>query len=87
MFFNYYLKKIVLNNVPGDFNKTDLSYLLKPQYNGAFLRHVYNLPDIAIDEFLRLDTKGGEYRITYNSMDAYTSMARRLKLMADTKVS
>ena len=72
--------------MPARFEPENQSHLLKATYDDEFLARVYALRELSIDEFLRLDSKGGEYRISYESMDVYTSIAQRLKLMADSKV-
>ncbi|KAI6191298.1 putative alpha-1,3-mannosyl-glycoprotein 2-beta-N-acetylglucosaminyltransferase [Aphelenchoides bicaudatus] len=85
LFFNYYLKKILLNNVPVQFTTMDLSYLLKSNYDPKFIKEVYELPLISIDDFLKLSGKGSTLRIEYKSMPEYTTIAKRLRIMADTK--
>jgi len=85
LFFNYYLKKIVLNNVNVKFTEMDQSYLLKSNYDKVFIQDVYQLPSISIDDFLKIAGPGAEFRIEYTSMAEYTTIAKTLKLMADTK--
>jgi hypothetical protein len=64
----------------------DMSYLLKSNYDPAFIKEVYQLPTISIDDFLKLADRGSTLRIEYGSMPEYTTIAKILKLMADTKV-
>ncbi|KAI6243854.1 hypothetical protein M3Y99_00050500 [Aphelenchoides fujianensis] len=85
LFFNYYLKKIHLNDVPVNFTAHDQSFLLKANYDREFLAHVYRLPEINAQTARNLKTKSGEYRISYRDMPHYTSIAKSLKMMADTK--
>ncbi|KAI6173908.1 hypothetical protein M3Y98_01132900 [Aphelenchoides besseyi] len=85
LFFNYYLKKIFLNDVAVEFTALNQSSLLKSNYDHEFIDHVYQLPTIQFESFIKLKTKGAEYRITYQTMAQYTSIAKGLRLMADTK--
>ncbi|KAH7703208.1 Protein GLY-13 [Aphelenchoides avenae] len=90
LFFNNHLKQIVLNEAPVNFSRVDLSYLLKDRYDDAFLQRVYALPLTHIDAFLRdslapTAQAGAEFRVEYRSMREFTDIAKRLRIMADTK--
>lgn len=64
----------------------DQSYLLKSNYDPAFIGEVYQCPAISIDDFQKIADPGLKYRIEYKSMPEYTTIAKTLTLMADTKV-
>jgi alpha-1,3-mannosyl-glycoprotein beta-1,2-N-acetylglucosaminyltransferase len=64
----------------------DQSYLLKDKYDATYIKNVYDLPKISLDDFLKIAGSGTALRIEYSSMPEYTSIAKTLKLMADTKV-
>lgn len=61
-------------------------YLFKENYDPVFIKEVYDLPTISIDDFQKIAGKGSTLRIEYKSMPEYTTIAKTLKLMADTKV-
>ncbi|CAD5234207.1 unnamed protein product [Bursaphelenchus xylophilus] len=85
LFFNHYLKKIILNNKTVDFTQKDHSQLLSEAYLKSFVAKVYALPRISINDFLLLNEKGGAYRVEYFSMQEYTDHTRKIKVMGDTK--
>lgn len=88
LFFNYYLKRIVLNNNTVDFANMDLSPFLNNRYKKDFLAKVYSAKKVVdITKFLSIVEKGGEYRVEYKDMVQYTDIAKTLKIMGDTKVS
>jgi alpha-1,3-mannosyl-glycoprotein beta-1,2-N-acetylglucosaminyltransferase len=90
LFFNNHLIKIIVNDVPVNFTKLNLNYLLKDQYDGPFLDKIYSIPQLSIDELIKETLKKREsstsFRVQYSSMHEYTNIARRLNIMIDTKV-
>uniref|UniRef100_A0A1I8BJ63 Alpha-1,3-mannosyl-glycoprotein 2-beta-N-acetylglucosaminyltransferase n=1 Tax=Meloidogyne hapla TaxID=6305 RepID=A0A1I8BJ63_MELHA len=88
LFFNRHLKRIFLNQQSADFNKLDLSYLLKQKYDSSFLQKVYFLKNISLNEILMKNEKENgqnEFRIEYENMDDFLNIARKIGIMADTK--
>ncbi|KAH8372374.1 hypothetical protein KR093_011237 [Drosophila rubida] len=87
LFFDKYLKHIKLSEDFVQFSKIDLSYLLKDNYDTAFLKQVYVLPLVTFDELRRnLIALEGPVRIQYNNRDQYKRITRMLGLMDDFKV-
>uniref|UniRef100_A0A7E4VHZ8 Alpha-1,3-mannosyl-glycoprotein 2-beta-N-acetylglucosaminyltransferase n=1 Tax=Panagrellus redivivus TaxID=6233 RepID=A0A7E4VHZ8_PANRE len=89
LFFNQYLKKIMLNTDPVNFTNLDLQSLTKSNYDTAFVDVVYGLPNVTINDAiaktLKSEERGSTYRIEYGNMTQYTEVARKLKIMFDTK--
>uniref|UniRef100_A0A914DP34 Alpha-1,3-mannosyl-glycoprotein 2-beta-N-acetylglucosaminyltransferase n=1 Tax=Acrobeloides nanus TaxID=290746 RepID=A0A914DP34_9BILA len=89
LFFNNHLIKIITNDVPVNFTKLNLNYLLKDQYDGPFLDKIYSIQQLTIDELIKETLKKREsstsFRVQYSSMHEYTNIARRLNIMIDTK--
>jgi alpha-1,3-mannosyl-glycoprotein beta-1,2-N-acetylglucosaminyltransferase len=86
------LKRIQLNEKPVEFTRMDLSNLLQQNYDREFLQRVYSLPTVTIEDLMRpkeaeKDTElSKEYRLEYGTMDEFLVIARRVGIMADTKV-
>jgi alpha-1,3-mannosyl-glycoprotein beta-1,2-N-acetylglucosaminyltransferase len=89
LFFNKHLKQIKINESPANFSQLNLNYLLKENYDEPFMKLVYGLPKLTIDETitktLQTTLTGEDVRIEYNSMQEYTDSARKLHIMIDTK--
>lgn len=86
LFFDKYLKHIKLSEDFVQFSKINMSYLLKDNYDKAFLKQVYVLPLVTFDELRRnLIALEGPVRIQYNNRDQYKRITRMLGLMDDFK--
>ncbi|BES97368.1 GNT-I family [Nesidiocoris tenuis] len=84
MFFEKHLKFIHLNDRYVDFTARNLSYLLKDNYDAAFVKTVYESPIVTHQE-LRAGTvvAQGPVRIPYNTKMKYKVAAKVLGLMDD----
>lgn len=87
MFFEKHLKYIKLSESTVQFSKKDLSYLLKDNYDGTFLKEVYQTPVVTFEELRRgmVSTKG-PVRIQYNNRNQFKAAAKSLGIMDDFKV-
>lgn len=86
MFFDKHLKFIKLNDVPVDFSKQNLSWLMQSTYDTSFIRHVYNLPVVTAPDVRTNNLPfDGPVRITYHTKDNFKSAAKLLGLMDDFK--
>ncbi|KAM8712683.1 hypothetical protein ACLKA7_013075 [Drosophila subpalustris] len=86
LFFDKYLKHIKLSEDFVQFTKINMSYLLKDNYDKAFLKQVYVLPLVTFDELRRnLIALDGPVRMQYNNRDQYKRITRMLGLMDDFK--
>ncbi|KAL0267937.1 UNVERIFIED_CONTAM: hypothetical protein PYX00_010065 [Menopon gallinae] len=84
MFYDKHLKYIKLNEQFVSFTKLNLSYLLKDNYDVAFVKEVYSTPVVSYQE-LRGGTivSDGPVRIPYHNKDQYKRTAKYLGLMDD----
>ncbi|KAL3885503.1 hypothetical protein ACJMK2_025556 [Sinanodonta woodiana] len=86
LFYEKHLKFIQLNEKSVPFTKMDLSYLKKDVYDPVFTKKIYELPDVTIDDVVsRSKFNLPEVRITYQTKDEFTNIARRLGIMEDLK--
>jgi alpha-1,3-mannosyl-glycoprotein beta-1,2-N-acetylglucosaminyltransferase len=99
LFFNRYLRAVLLSERKIDFTGLSLDYLLNGRYAIEFTRKVYSSPLIAIDELLAktgfltngttqqlpVTPNNTTYRVEYHSMNEYAAYARQLNIMADSK--
>lgn len=90
MFFKQHLRKIHLNAVAVNFTSLDLSYLLKDNYDGAFLERVYSTPNVSLAEFISHNfthprSRVRQMRIEYSTMQEYLEIADALGIMRDFK--
>lgn len=85
-FFDQHLKFIKLNQDPVAFTKTDLSYLLKENYDPWFAGQVYGAPKVRAEEVLQGKVPGGRtVRVEYTTRDTFKAMARAFGVMDDLK--
>ncbi|KAM9324136.1 alpha-1,3-mannosyl-glycoprotein 2-beta-N-acetylglucosaminyltransferase [Gastrophryne carolinensis] len=85
-FFDQHLRFIKLNQDPVAFTKTDLSYLLKKNYDPWFLHQVYSAPKARPEEVLQGQVPGGRtVRVEYTTRDTFKAMARAFGVMDDLK--
>lgn len=84
LFYEKHLKYIHLNDKFVPFTERNLTYLLKDNYDAAFVKAVYESPVVSHQE-LRAGTiiQSGSVRIPYHSKAAYRSAAKALGLMDD----
>ncbi len=84
-FFDQYLKFIELNNEFFSFRKTDLTYLLKTNYDRDFIKDVYKKPLVRFDDVVSGSVQEETVRIQYESDAHLESMTRQFNLMTDLK--
>ncbi|XP_046480650.1 alpha-1,3-mannosyl-glycoprotein 2-beta-N-acetylglucosaminyltransferase isoform X1 [Neodiprion pinetum] len=84
LFYEKHLKFIKLNDVFVPFTKMNLTYLLKDNYDMAFVNEVYQSRVVNYSE-LKSDTlpKSSPVRIPYHTRQAYKNTAKMLGLMDD----
>lgn len=82
-----YLKFIKLNDRPIDFTTTDLSALLKANYDQRFLDEVYALKQVTQLELNdpSIFVSGLAYRLEYRDNDQFARVAKAIGIMEDTK--
>lgn len=86
-FYKKYLQFIRLNDKKINFTQADVSYLLKQNYDQAFLNEVYALEEISqlqLQSYTSLDTSKS-YRIEYVDNAQFRRIAKFLKIMEDLK--
>ncbi|KAF6203659.1 hypothetical protein GE061_001991 [Apolygus lucorum] len=84
MFYEKHLKYIHLNDRFVDFKTKNLSYLLKDNYDAAFVKTVYESPIVTHQELRSGNVvHKGPVRIPYNSKMKYKIAAKSLGLMDD----
>jgi len=84
-FFDQHLKFIELNQDFVPFSKTDLSYLLKANYDTDFLKEVKSKPVVSAEDVLNNSFQGDTVRILYSSRPEIESLLRQFGLMTDFK--
>jgi alpha-1,3-mannosyl-glycoprotein beta-1,2-N-acetylglucosaminyltransferase len=92
LFFSKHLIKIKLSDRPFPFMQTNLSYLLKENYDTHFIDFVYASKEVTIAQLRdRTSLTGSKtpeaLRLTYNSADEFIAIASELGLMGDFKVN
>ncbi|CAG9531866.1 unnamed protein product [Cercopithifilaria johnstoni] len=86
LFFTKHLTKIILNEVFVNFTKLNLRYLLKKNYDRAFMKQVFSTPLVSSTEQLMKAMMGnGPIRIQYRTLENYLQIADHLKIMRDFK--
>lgn len=82
-FFNQHLKYIKLNDNIYPFSHTDLSYLLKDNYDKKFRNTIARLPTLTIE---KVKSSGlNDAKVLYSSKREFESLARSLGAMNDFK--
>lgn len=90
LFFTQHLAKIIVNDVFVKFTKFNLDYLLKENYDSAFLERVYSsttlisIPDL-LGGSISQGLHGNAIRVQYKTLDEYLQIADYLKIMRDFK--
>lgn len=88
MFYEKHLKFIKLNNRFVNFTKLNLSYLLKDNYDVAFVKDVYTSTVVSYQELKNGSiVTNGSVRIPYLTKDQYKKTAKYIGLMDDFRVS
>ncbi|XP_050427905.1 alpha-1,3-mannosyl-glycoprotein 2-beta-N-acetylglucosaminyltransferase [Adelges cooleyi] len=86
LFYDKHLKFIYLNEVPVDFTKFNLTYLLKNEYDNNFVGHVYKAPQVNYNELKTKAIKHNDpVRITYYTKNNLKSLTKLFGLMDDFK--
>jgi len=84
LFYEKHLKFIHLNKNPVVFTNLNLTYLLKDNYDSAFVRAVYESPTVTYQELKAGQvTHPGSVRIPYHNKGLYKAAAKALGLMDD----
>ncbi|KAK6620244.1 hypothetical protein RUM44_006645 [Polyplax serrata] len=84
MFYEKHLKFIKLNNRFVNFTKLNLSYLLKDNYDVAFVKDVYTSTVVSYQELKNGSiVTNGSVRIPYLTKDQYKKTAKYIGLMDD----
>lgn len=66
----------------------NLTYLLKDNYDGTFVRDVYQTPIVTFEELRRGMVKNVDtVRLQYNTKEQYKRITKMLGLMDDFRVS
>jgi alpha-1,3-mannosyl-glycoprotein beta-1,2-N-acetylglucosaminyltransferase len=85
-FFDQHLKFIVLNDKKFDFLHTDLSYLIKENYDKEFLSKIETLPVFSVDDIIaRKNDNHKAVRVNYWTESTFNRVASRLGVMLDFK--
>ncbi|KAI1280389.1 Alpha-1,3-mannosyl-glycoprotein 2-beta-N-acetylglucosaminyltransferase [Halotydeus destructor] len=85
LFFEKHLKFIKLNDQSVPFTKMNMTYLLKENYDVAFLKKVYGTAVVTVQELVKGDLEEGPLRLTYRSRESYKKTCKTLGLMDDLK--
>lgn len=84
-FFDQHLKFIKLNDKKHPFTKTDLSYLMKENYDEKFVERVHSLPLVTVDQFHDKRVFAEEVQVHYASQQEFQNVAKQLGAMTDFK--
>lgn len=84
-FFDQHLKFIKLNDKKHPFTKTDLSYLMKENYDEKFVERVHSLPLVTVDQFRDKSVFAPEVQVHYASQQEFQNVAKQLGAMTDFK--
>ncbi|KAK0404694.1 hypothetical protein QR680_017576 [Steinernema hermaphroditum] len=89
LFFNTHLSRIHVNSEPVAFSAMDLSFLLKHNYDSAFLATVDAAPRLNLEEIIKktLQRRIHEesFAVTYSSAQDFIHIADGLRIMNDFK--
>lgn len=86
LFYEKHLKYIYLNEVPVDFTKLNLTYLLKDEYDNSFVKIVYEAPLVSFDELKNKKIDHSKpVRITYYTKNNLKMLTKLFGLMDDFK--
>lgn len=85
-YFDEHLKYIKLNDEFYPFTKTNLTYLIKEEYDPKFIDTVYKSPLVSFDYFHSGQVMPApSVRIQYESQETFVSLAKQLGIMDDWK--
>lgn len=84
-FFDQHLKFIKLNDKKHPFTKTDLSYLLKDNYDEKFVERVHSLPLVTVEQLTNKNVFALEVQVHYSSPQNFQVVAKHLGAMNDFK--
>jgi alpha-1,3-mannosyl-glycoprotein beta-1,2-N-acetylglucosaminyltransferase len=85
-YFNKHLKFIFANKKPYDFEKADLSYLLKENYDKKFTNKISKLPAVSFND-VNSNRVNQESIVKYSNEKEFVQFAKKIGLMSDTRVS
>lgn len=86
LFYEKHLKYIYLNELPVDFTKLNLTYLLKNEYDNNFVEMVYRAPLVSINELKNKQISHNDpVRIIYYTKNNLKSLTKLFGLMDDFK--
>lgn len=84
-FYDQHLQFIKLNDKFHPFTKTDLSYLIKDNYDRDFITRVHTVPLVTVDQLVGNNAFANEVQIHYSSKQDFEIIAKRLGAMTDFK--
>lgn len=84
-FFDQHLRFIKLNDQVHPFTKTDLSYLLKDNYDEKFVKRIHTLPLVTVDQLVKKNVFVPEVQVHYSSEQDFQFVAKQLGAMTDFK--
>lgn len=84
-FYDQHLQFIKLNDKFHPFTKTDLSYLVKDNYDRDFITRVHTVPLVTVDQLVGNNAFANEVQIHYSSKQDFEIIAKRLGAMTDFK--
>ncbi|PFX20732.1 alpha-1,3-mannosyl-glycoprotein 2-beta-N-acetylglucosaminyltransferase-like [Stylophora pistillata] len=84
-FFDQHLKFIKLNDQRHPFSKTDLSYLLKDNYDQRFVVRVHSLPLVTANQLVEKKVFAKDVQVHYSSQKNFEQVAKQLGAMTDYK--
>lgn len=86
LFYEKHLKYIYLNEVPVDFTKLNLTYLLKDEYDTNFVEMVYKVPLVDVSELRSKKIYHSDpVRLIYHNKNNLKSLTKLFGLMDDFK--
>lgn len=86
LFFEKHLKFIQLNDKYVPFTQKDLSYLMKENYDPAFIKYIYDVPEISLNVVVAGKVQDlSEVRVTYRTKNDFKDIAKKLGIMDDFK--
>ena len=84
-FFDQHLRFIKLNDQVHPFTKTDLSYLLKDNYDDKFVKRIHTLPLVTVDQLIKKNVFVPEVQVHYSSEQDFQFVGKQLGAMTDFK--